>query len=93
MIPKGIQVFDGSGKSDDRPAHRDNVHFKRFEYTQGTSNKFWSIDLDGNSHTVIYGRIGNPGRTLTKKFTNKHEAKKSYLNLIGQKLVKGYEQI
>jgi predicted DNA-binding WGR domain protein len=61
-----------------------------FEYTEGTSQKFWSISLDGKSHTVRFGRLGSSGQTQTKEFATEAEARKSYDKLIQEKLKKGY---
>jgi len=35
----------------------------RYEFTAGTSNKFWSIEFDphGGTYTTIWGRIGTLG--------------------------------
>ena len=30
----------------------------RYEFSDGKSNKFWQIELSGNSFTTTYGRIG-----------------------------------
>ena len=30
----------------------------RYELSEGTSNKFWEIELEGEAFTVRYGRIG-----------------------------------
>ena len=63
---------------------------RTFEFSEGTSNKFWSISLDGSSHTVRYGRIGTAGQTSTADFASEAEARKSHDKLIAEKLRKGY---
>jgi len=63
---------------------------RTFEFSEGTSNKFWSISLDGSSHTVRYGRIGTAGQTSTADFPSESQARKSYDKLIAEKLKKGY---
>ncbi|MBE8432032.1 WGR domain-containing protein, partial [Leptospira interrogans serovar Pomona] len=30
-------------------------------YQDGSSNKFWNIEVTGNSFTVTYGKIGTAG--------------------------------
>lgn len=57
---------------------------------EGSSRKFWTITLKGDTHTVVYGRIGTDGRTLTKSFATRAKAKESYDKLIQSKLKKGY---
>jgi predicted DNA-binding WGR domain protein len=66
---------------------------REFQYTQGTSNKFWHITLDGTKHTVQYGRIGTAGQSLTKEFGSEAEALKSYEGLVKTKLKEGYTEI
>jgi len=59
-------------------------------YSEGSSNKFWRIELNDASHTVNFGRIGTAGQTKTKDFDTKEEAKKSFDKLVAEKLKKGY---
>jgi len=63
----------------------------RYEYSEGTSNKFWEIKLDGASFTATWGRIGTTGQTQLKTFKSDAEAKRAYDKLIEEKLKKGYE--
>ena len=63
-----------------------------FEYSDGKSNKFWEISVDGASHTVRYGRIGTDGTTKTKEFDDEDEAMADAQKLIAQKVKKGYEE-
>jgi len=61
------------------------------EYRDEKSAKFWTIEVQGNSHTVRYGRIGTDGRTSTKEFDSEEEAQKSADKLLQSKLKKGYQ--
>jgi len=63
----------------------------RYEFSEGTSNKFWEIKLDGTSFTTTYGKIGANGQTTIKSFKTEAEAKKEYDKLIAEKVKKGYE--
>lgn len=63
----------------------------RYEFSEGSSNKFWQIDLDGTSFTTTYGRIGTDGQTTMKEFDSEAKAKKEYEKLIAEKVKKGYE--
>jgi predicted DNA-binding WGR domain protein len=63
---------------------------REFTFSEGTSNKFWAIELDGKRHTVNFGRIGTSGQTQTKEFSSADEAKKSYEKLAAEKVKKGY---
>jgi uncharacterized protein (TIGR02996 family) len=62
----------------------------RYEFSEGTSSKFWEIELKGKSFTTTYGKIGSAGQTTVKTFGSDAEAKKDYDKLIGQKIEKGY---
>lgn len=58
----------------------------RYEFTAGTSNKFWSIEFDphGGTYTTTWGRIGTIG--LEKSGLTGVEA----LKKIQEKVQKGY---
>jgi len=66
---------------------------RRFEVSEGSSNKFWEIEVDGSSHTVRYGKIGTDGQTNTKSFASAEAARKDHDKLIAQKTGKGYEEV
>jgi predicted DNA-binding WGR domain protein len=63
---------------------------RSLRYTDTKSDKFWTITLEGVSHTVQYGRVGTTGQAQTKDFGSEAEARKSYEKLIAEKLKKGY---
>ncbi|HEY0254544.1 MAG TPA: WGR domain-containing protein [Kofleriaceae bacterium] len=65
----------------------------RYELSEGTSNKFWDINLSGKSFTTTYGKIGANGQTTIKQFANDAAAKKEYEKLIGEKTKKGYQLV
>jgi len=62
----------------------------RYEFSEGTSNKFWEIKLSGKSFTTTYGKIGTPGQTTMKEFGSPAEAKKEHDKLVAEKVKKGY---
>jgi uncharacterized protein (TIGR02996 family) len=63
---------------------------RTFVFTDGSSNKFWHIKLEGTKFTVQYGRVGTTGQTQTKSFATPALALKEYEKLIIEKLEKGY---
>jgi uncharacterized protein (TIGR02996 family) len=63
---------------------------RQFTYRDAKSHKFWNIELQGNSFTVTYGRIGAKGQTLTKTFPTEEKARKEHDKLVKEKLAKGY---
>src|ERR1700675_2515524 len=65
---------------------------RSFEFREGTSDKFWTIELDGSSHSVRFGRTGTAGQEQTKTFSSEQTALASYEKLIAEKLKKGYRE-
>jgi uncharacterized protein (TIGR02996 family) len=63
---------------------------RTFVFTDGKSNKFWNIDLQGDSFTVQFGRVGTNGQTQVKEFDDEEAAQKAHDKLIAEKLAKGY---
>lgn len=48
----------------------------RYEFKEGKSNKFWEIELEDDSFTTRFGRIGSDGQENTKNFDSRAEAKR-----------------
>ena len=63
---------------------------RELHYSDAKSDKFWTIELEGASHSVHYGRVGTNGQRKTKDFHSEAEARTSFEKLIAQKLKKGY---
>jgi predicted DNA-binding WGR domain protein len=61
-----------------------------FEFTQGTSNKFWEVCQTGNSMTTRWGRIGTSGQSKTKAFADDQAAAYATAKLIEEKTDEGY---
>ena len=66
---------------------------RRFEFSEGSSNKFWEITVNDVKVTVRYGRIGSQGQTNVKSFPDTAAANKHADSLINQKLGKGYTEV
>ena len=60
------------------------------ECHEGTSAKFWQIEVVGSTHTVSYGKIGTTGQSKTKTFASDDECQKDANKLIKAKKAKGY---
>jgi predicted DNA-binding WGR domain protein len=65
----------------------------RFEFAQGASNKFWEIELSGESFTVRWGRIGTQGQSQEKTFASGAKARTEHDKLVQEKLGKGYVEV
>ena len=63
----------------------------RYEFSEGSSNKFWEINLNGKAFTTTYGKIGTSGQTSIKTWKDNAEAKKEYDKLVAEKVKKGYK--
>jgi predicted DNA-binding WGR domain protein len=66
---------------------------REFQFQEGSSDKFWAIDLKGKSFTVEFGRTGTVGQTQTKDFASEADAQKASEKLIAEKIKKGYEEV
>jgi predicted DNA-binding WGR domain protein len=47
---------------------------RTFQYSDAKSHKFWNIEVNGNSFTVTYGKIGSAGQNQTKTFPSAEKA-------------------
>lgn len=66
---------------------------RRFEFSDGKSNKFWEIEVEGSGFTTRHGRIGTDGRTTTKEYSSAALADKRAASAIASKLGKGYVEV
>jgi DNA ligase-1 len=66
---------------------------RRFQFVEGTSDKFWEIQTSGTEVTVRYGRTGSNGQTNTKSFPSEAAAQQHAEKLIAEKTEKGYEEM
>jgi predicted DNA-binding WGR domain protein len=65
----------------------------RYEFKEGTSNKFWEIALDGSAFTTKYGKVGTDGQETVKEWDDDDKAKKEYDKLVAEKVKKGYKLV
>ncbi|EEK14629.1 WGR domain protein [Capnocytophaga gingivalis ATCC 33624] len=66
---------------------------RRFVYQDAKSDKFWDIEFEGTTQTVVYGKTGTAGREAVKEFATAEECIKESEKLIAQKLKKGYTEL
>jgi predicted DNA-binding WGR domain protein len=64
-----------------------------FEFSEGTSNKFWEIWSDGSEVHTRYGKIGTAGQTTVKDEGDDAKAAKLYAKLVAEKTKKGYVEV
>lgn len=67
--------------------------FRRFEFSEGTSNKFWEVKVEGEQQIVRFGKIGTAGQEKEKDFDSPGEAKADTKKLIAEKVGKGYVEV
>lgn len=65
----------------------------RYEFSEGSSNKFWEIELNGLSWTTRWGRIGTVGQSKTQTFETAELARHEYDRLVVTKVKKGYRLV
>jgi DNA ligase 1 len=63
---------------------------RRFELDDGSSRKFWEIDVAGETYTVTWGRIGTRGQAKRKTFSSPEAAAADADKRIADKTKKGY---
>ncbi len=79
--------------------HRGESHLattttkRRFEFVEGTSDKFWETEVNGTSVTVRFGRNGTAGQATIKQFADAAKAEKHVQKMIQEKLRKGYREV
>ena len=66
---------------------------REFHFSEGISNKFWSIELQELSFIVHYGKIGTQGQSQEKVFATAELAVKEHDKLIAEKTKKGYVEV
>ena len=66
---------------------------RRFIYQDAKSDKFWDIDFEGTTQTVVYGKTGTAGREAVKEFATADQCAQESEKLILQKLKKGYTEL
>jgi predicted DNA-binding WGR domain protein/ankyrin repeat protein len=64
----------------------------RYELVDGTSSKFWEVQVVGSTLTTRWGRIGTAGQTKAKAFASDALARKERDALVAEKLGKGYRE-
>ncbi|MBL8915473.1 MAG: WGR domain-containing protein [Archangium sp.] len=66
---------------------------RRFEFVEGSSSKFWEVSVEGNTLTVVFGKIGTAGQTKPKDFASPEAAQKEADKLVSEKTKKGYVEV
>ena len=66
---------------------------RRFEFSDSTSNKFWEVDVKGNTLNINFGKIGTKGQSKPKDFATPEKAKTEMEKLIKEKTGKGYVEV
>lgn len=67
--------------------------FRRFEFSEGSSNKFWEVKVEGEQQIVRFGKIGTAGQVKEKDFDSGSEANADTKKLIAEKTGKGYVEV
>ncbi len=75
------------------PSRATTAGSRRFEFSEGKSDKFWEIAVSGTEVTVRYGRSGTAGQTNTKGFKDEAAAARHAEKLIEEKTEKGYSEV
>ena len=65
----------------------------RFEFSEGRSNKFWKVRLQGSTFVTHWGRIGQNGQETVNRYRSPAEARSEGEKLIASKIRKGYQLV
>jgi predicted DNA-binding WGR domain protein len=65
---------------------------RTFVYTDEKTSKFWSIEVNGASYTVNYGKTGANGQTQEKSFDSEEACRTAADKVIAEKVKKGYAE-
>ena len=76
-------------KADAAPAAASGAA-RRFEMSEGGSQKFWEVAVEGPALTVRFGKLGTAGTTQTKTLASAEAATKEADKLVREKTKKGY---
>ena len=66
---------------------------RRFELSEGTSNKFWLVSIENDSLRIQFGKIGSNGQIQLKKLPDASAATEEAERLIREKTKKGYAEL
>lgn len=86
------QAKAGTAKSPTASAGSAPGSKRHFEFAEGSSSKFWEIELSGNTVTTWWGRIGTTAQSKSKQFADATKAKAEYDKLVAEKTGKGYQE-
>jgi uncharacterized protein (TIGR02996 family) len=62
----------------------------RFEFSEGSSNKFWEADTKGKELRIRFGKIGSAGQLKLKVLASPTAAGMEMAKMIAEKVKKGY---
>jgi DNA ligase-1 len=83
-----LSLFEG-----EQPMNQGQTSKRRFEFVEGTSSKFWEIQVDGGDVQVQFGRIATAGQSTAKSFPDQETAEKHAAKVIREKVAKGYREV
>jgi predicted DNA-binding WGR domain protein len=69
------------------------MSMERYEFKDGSSQKFWEVSVAGETLTVRFGKIGADGQTKEKTFDSAEAAAKEKAKLVKEKTGKGYAAV
>ena len=91
--PVSVSPPATSNAKSSKPKSNTSASKRYFEFSEGSSSKFWEISLDSCDVTTRWGRIGTDGQAKTKTFDSAQKADAEYNKLILEKTSKGYSEV
>jgi predicted DNA-binding WGR domain protein len=66
---------------------------ERLTYSDGSSNKFWEVHVEGAGVRVTYGKLGTNGQSRAKTHASAAAARADAAKQVAEKLKKGYQRV
>jgi DNA ligase-1 len=89
----GVREIPEAPAAKPAPAVKAAPAARRFELSDGKSEKFWEVAVQGKEVTVRYGRTGSDGQTSTQYLVSAAAATAHADKLVKEKTAKGYQEV
>ena len=62
-------------------------------FHEGGSEKFWTLELDGKTHKIHFGKAGSAGQKKIKRYASAAAAEKDFDVVVAKKIKEGYTDV
>jgi DNA ligase-1 len=89
-LKSAVRTAHSPASASTSPAPSEIGSPRYFEYSEGSSNKFWEVSQSHCSVTTRWGRIGSAGQSKIKTYEDMGAASSQLAKLISEKMSDGY---